>query len=264
MERIAAAGSLARRTSCPYEVWAGVVLLMILLFTCLSPNVAQAQEENRAGLVIVHGDGSVVQQCVAFTEESISGYELLQRAGAALSVEAGGFGATVCSIDGEGCSYPAESCFCQCQSSPCIYWSYWRRQPDGPWRYQPLGAGNTQVRDGDVEGWHWAAGTRSSAVEPPAVRFEDICAPEAQAASATEDAVDAVDSAAVQASVETPTAAAAQPAPALTATAAGDTTAAEPGVDQAGVDLRSLWGVLAAVVILPAAVLLMWALMRRK
>lgn len=251
----------------------GVALLMILLFACLSPSVARAQEEdNRAGLVIVHGDGSVMQQCVAFAEESVSGYDLLTRAGAALSVEAGGFGATVCSIDGEGCSYPAESCFCQCQSSPCIYWSYWRQQPGGDWRYQPLGAGNTQVRDGDVEGWRWAAGTRSNAVEPPAVRFEDICAATAQTTgAATGAATGAVDSTPVQASSQTPSAAVQAAASVVSTTLAGTPSAAAENIvaygpedEQVGMFGGALWLLLAAVLLLPAAVLLVWAQVRRK
>ena len=248
---------------------ASAVILMILLLVFLPQPVRAQEGDNRAGLVIVHGDGSVVQQCVAFTEESISGYELLQRGGAALSVEAGGFGATVCSIDGEGCSYPAESCFCQCQSSPCIYWSYWRQQAEGAWRYQPLGAGNTQVRDGDVEAWRWAAGTRSSAVEPPAVRFDDICAPEMQTAGAAQTA-DTTDSAGGQVSIETPIAAAQTGASAVSTTltaapplAADTVVAYGPEDEQVGM-FGGLGILLAAVVILPAAVLLVWALMRRK
>jgi chemotaxis protein CheC len=50
-------------------------------------------------------------------------------------------GATICRIDGEGCNFPTESCFCQCQGSPCIYWSYWRLT-EGEWRYSNIGAGN--------------------------------------------------------------------------------------------------------------------------
>ena len=82
--------------------WLGLALVVLLL-----PAGASAQEGNRAGLIVVHGDGRVVRQCVTFAEERISGYELLQRGNLPFSVEAGGFGATVCSIDGEGCNYPA-------------------------------------------------------------------------------------------------------------------------------------------------------------
>lgn len=243
----------------------GFALLLALLF----PATLHAQDASRAGLVIIHGDGSVTQQCVPFAEESISGYELLQRAGAALSVEAGGMGATVCSIDGEGCSYPAESCFCQCQSSPCVYWSYWRLEAEGGWRYQPLGAGNTQVRNGDVEAWRWAAGTRQDAPAPPAVRFAEICTLEAQVTRTADGAADgATDGAAAQMSGDT-SAAGVQPAGSAAATATTATSAAtsgmvEPEDEQVGMWLGGLWLVLGAVLLLPVAGLLIWARLRRR
>lgn len=246
-----------------------LTLSLCLLLALLLPQPARAQEgDNRAGLVIVHGDGRVVQQCVAFAEESITGYELLQRAGAALNIEAGGFGATVCSINGEGCSYPAETCFCRCQGSPCVYWSYWQLQPEGGWRYRPLGASNTQVRNGDVDGWQWAAGTREKIAEPPAVSFADICAPQAQAATDVTEITEAVEThGAAQSATETVTEQAME-TPAATPTgapgAAAEPVAAGAGVEQVGVGVDSLWAVPAAAVILPAAVIVIWALVRRR
>lgn len=152
------------------------IAMLASLPVLLNATPVQAQDGARAGVIVVHGDGSVTQQCVRFDEESISGYELLTRAGLALGVEASSTGATICSIDGEGCNFPQESCFCRCQSSPCVYWSYWRLQ-EGGWLYQNLGAGNTRVRDGDVEGWRWSEGTVKDAPEPPLVGFDQICAP---------------------------------------------------------------------------------------
>lgn len=133
-----------------------------------------AQEEQRAGLVIVHGDGSVATRCITFAGESISGAELLARSGFDLSIEASSMGATICRIDGEGCTFPGEACFCQCQGSPCIYWSYWRLD-EGEWRYSNLGAGNTVVRAGDVDGWRWGQGAIDKAEAPPALTFQEIC-----------------------------------------------------------------------------------------
>lgn len=163
---------------------------------------AAAQGDARAGLVIAHGDGRVVTQCVALGSESISGAELLVRSGMDLSMEAGGIGATICRIDGEGCDYPGESCFCECQGSPCIYWSYWRLDGD-EWIYSNAGAANTRVRDGDVEGWSWGPGTVEKAQEPPYYPFADLCAdeiepiaaavePTGEAQVGTEDAATAV------------------------------------------------------------------------
>lgn len=158
---------------------------LVLLLLCAE--TASAQEEQRAGLVVVHGDGRVVTQCVAFAETTISGADLLARSALDVAVEASGMGATVCRLDGEGCDFPAESCFCQCQGSPCIYWSYWRLN-NGEWQYSNGGAGNTTVQDGAVEGWRWGLGTVEAAAPPPDVAFADICdvqeAPAAQTAPA--------------------------------------------------------------------------------
>jgi len=146
------------------------------ILALLAPLSTIAQVEQRAGLVIVHGDGSVVTQCIAFDAPSLSGAELLVRSGLDLAMEAGAMGAAICRIDGEGCNFPQETCFCQCESTPCRYWSYWRLQ-EGRWVYSNLGAGNTTVRNGDVEGWRWGVGTAQTAEPPPLLAFEDICAP---------------------------------------------------------------------------------------
>lgn len=264
-----------RLTHCRAGRAAALLLAVLLLAAAVLaawPAAASAQDESRAGLVVVHGDGSVVQQCVTFVEESISGYELLRRAGLDLKVEAGGFGTTVCSIAGEGCSFPAESCFCRCQGSPCVYWSYWRRQPSGEWFYQVLGAGNTQVKDGDVEGWRWAAGTTRTAQEPPAVRFEDICAaPETDMTLAAGAAVTGAvpptanepmteEAAAARSALSTTEAVAA----ADQASAAGGQVALAAGETSLQSPVRLVWFVLIGVVVAPVAMLAVWALLRRK
>ena len=151
-----------------------LIFLIAVAALLLVAAPAAAQDDHRAGLVIVHGDGSVTTQCVAFAEESITGAELLARSGLDLAVEASSMGATICRLDGEGCDFPAETCFCQCQGSPCVYWSYWRRT-DGAWLYSNAGAANTTVRDGAVEGWRWGLGTVDKAEAPPAITFADIC-----------------------------------------------------------------------------------------
>src|SRR5689334_6161347 len=38
-----------------------------------------AAHRNRAGLVVVHGNGSVETKCVGFNEPSIAGYQLVER-----------------------------------------------------------------------------------------------------------------------------------------------------------------------------------------
>ena len=144
----------------------GTALAVILAL----PAYAQQPGSNRAGVVVVHGDGSVARACVSFPEESISGAELLRRAGLEISLTAyGGLGYGVCQIEEEGC--PGDDCFCQCKGSPCAYWVYSHRRPDGSWAVSGVGASRWQVHDGDVDGWVWGDG----ATAPPTVVFEDVC-----------------------------------------------------------------------------------------
>jgi hypothetical protein len=122
-------------------------------------------------LVVVHGDGSVVNVCIAFAEEGISGAELLRRSGLEVTFDAyGGLGYGVCAISDEGCG-AGQDCFCQCRGSPCAYWVYSHRRPDGSWAISGTGASGWQVRDGDVDGWVWGDGSTA----PPVVTFEQVC-----------------------------------------------------------------------------------------
>jgi hypothetical protein len=146
-----------------------------------APVFAQGDEPatNRAGLVVVFDDGSVANRCVGFGEESISGYDLLVHGGFAPRSEVTSMGASICSLDGQGCG-EGEDCFCQCLSSPCIYWTYWQQLPEG-WRYSNAGPATVQVRDGDVQGWVWGESRPNAAAEsaPPELTFADICAADA-------------------------------------------------------------------------------------
>lgn len=163
--------------------WAASVLLALAFFALLEGGPpAAAQEPSRAGVVVQHGDGTVRAACVLFDEPEISGAELLRRSGLDVVMAVEG-GLMVCSIAGEGCQYPQEPCFCQCQGQgPCTYWSYWHLDPrQGRWVYSSLGAGAYRVRNGDVDGWRWGSGTPGQAAAPPVLTFEEVCGDEAAA-----------------------------------------------------------------------------------
>lgn len=151
-------------------------LALFLLSATDSPGLVFADEPNRAGLVVQFGDGQIETRCLTLESDEISGADLLIRSGLDLVVDASsGMGITVCQIEGEGCTYPAEPCFCQCMGGgECAYWNYFYRDPgaDG-WTYSPLGAILRKVKPGSVEGWVWAGGDT-----PPAdgLTFESICA----------------------------------------------------------------------------------------
>src|SRR5512133_1764736 len=120
-------------------------LLSLLLLT-VSVRPARAQTvgpgaggagTQRAGLVVRFADGKVQTACVSFAEPSLSGEQLLQRSGFKTIVDSGG---AICSINDQGCRYPAEDCFCHCTGSQCEYWAYYLRQGSA-WEYSQTGAG---------------------------------------------------------------------------------------------------------------------------
>jgi len=117
---------------------------------------------NYAGLVVRHGDGSVITRCIAFEESSISGVELLYRSGLSVDVSSSGYGISVYGIDGEG---TAED-----WSSGRASWSYWHLR--GSWVFSPVGASSYNIKHGDVDGWAW--GSQTSPVVPPVVTFDQI------------------------------------------------------------------------------------------
>ncbi len=144
--------------------WIAVILSLVL---GLAP--ANAQTQNRAGLIIQFGDGRVAAHCVPFGEPSITGLDLLARSGQSIVIESGGLGVAVCAMGGEGCAYPAQPCFCQCQGASCAYWNY-LHLIDGVWQYSPVGASSYTITDGAVDGWAW--GDR---VTPPLYTIDQIC-----------------------------------------------------------------------------------------
>lgn len=123
---------------------------------CTNASTAGAAAHH-AGLAVIFEGGRTETYCIEFSEDEINGADLLQRSGLEVVFSSGsGFGAGICKIEGTGCSDPGD-CFCQCRGASCAYWSYWTLH-DGAWRYQPLGASQRQVHDGDVDAWVWGNG----------------------------------------------------------------------------------------------------------
>lgn len=133
-----------------------MVLLAALAWLALLPGTMlhaapPVQESNAATIVVQEYKGDIVVHQVAFTPTTISGIEALHRAGVPIeSTDAG----LVCRIGDVGC--PADDCFCKCPlgGEECFYWAYhyW----DGAaWSFYEIGATQSEVRDGAVEGWSW-------------------------------------------------------------------------------------------------------------
>lgn len=156
--------------------------LLALAMLCLALLLSQfgtaiAQEPNKVALVVDFGDGRYVTRCVEFVEDEITGEEVLKRSGLNVIFEYSSTGAAVCKIEDVGCDFPSEPCFCDCQGSDCVYWSYWYVE-NGKWVYASEGAAGRTVRDGDMEGWAWGSGAvGTSGRQPVWMPFLNICVP---------------------------------------------------------------------------------------
>ena len=148
---------------------ASLILPLLILLCSVTPAAAQSEGPNRAGLVVVHGDGSVTTRCVSFAEPEISGMNLLQSSGLVWQTTNGPMGSAVCTLDGEGCT-PSD-CFCQCKQAPCAYWNYFTGNGDGSWTYSGVGVAARVLKNGDIDGWVWGDGSAG----PSFLTFETIC-----------------------------------------------------------------------------------------
>lgn len=154
-------------------------LLLPLLGAALAAGAGVARADGEAGLYIDYGNGRVETYCIAFEGESITGQELLERAG----VEVNQFSGMVCAIDGVGCRHQGnfKSCHCQCEDlSNCTYWAYFVQRNDGGWVTSPLGFLSQVARDGDMHAWVWAVGTTGRAPPPPPMTFASVCGERAE------------------------------------------------------------------------------------
>jgi iron complex transport system substrate-binding protein len=159
----------------------GVVALVAAVLAFAVPPLA-AQEgagSIQVGVVVQGADGQPQTFCVNLSDDRQTGLDALQATGLPIAVESGTMGTTVCQIAQDGCTPPAEHCFCQCESgSACAYWSYFHLNQQGNWQYSPTGAAGYQLAQGGVDGWWWRDSARPDAAPLPAISFDQICQPQ--------------------------------------------------------------------------------------
>jgi hypothetical protein len=135
------------------------------------PLCADAAAAHHATVVVSHldhGYASPVRVCVGFTEESITGHQLLDRSGIQFGLNANpGLGSEVCQVDHEPATYDPNNCLRAGQP----YWSVWQAPYRGAWTYTRYGIDGVTIRDGDAEGFRF--GQNPGAPDPPGT----ICPP---------------------------------------------------------------------------------------
>jgi hypothetical protein len=156
-------------------LWLGAATAAALTAALLSFRPAHAAIHH-AALIIQHASGSVITRCVAFAEDQITGLQLVERSGVQYESQGfGSMGSAMCQLDREPSSAPS-GCF---GSGP--YWQYFHRGSGG-WQRSAFGASSSALRDGDMDGWRYAAGANQA---PGNVAFASVCGAPAPPTAAT-------------------------------------------------------------------------------
>lgn len=141
--------------------------------------------QNRSGLMVQYGDGSIETACVTWEGGlALTAEELLARSGLEVQIGEHDYGGSaVCKIGKDGCALDAgETCYCAYDSNSDtsrLWLAYQLR--DGVWHDPwPPYVSRRNVYDGDVEAWVWGypgGVDRHDATRPAQVlSFEQICA----------------------------------------------------------------------------------------
>jgi hypothetical protein len=142
---------------------------LLVLAVLLGALPAQAA---KAGIVVDLGNGNVITECVKFHAPTITAFDLLQLSGLEFTFQNfGSLGAAICSIDGAGCQFPAEACFCQCTGTgPCNFFGFYKLQ-NGQFVFSDVGVSSSVLRNKDVIAFSFG----ENATAPAPVSIQDIC-----------------------------------------------------------------------------------------
>jgi hypothetical protein len=133
-----------------------------------APLCAHAASAYHAAIVVEHGNGQVVRQCVAFGSATMTALALLQASGIENKTEAyGGLGEAVCQIDNEPVQYT------QCLPASGSYWVFFISRGGGAWTNSSQGISNATVGDGDAVGFRYDP---LAGADPPPVSPAGTCA----------------------------------------------------------------------------------------
>lgn len=126
---------------------AGLGLALLLLLGVAAARADDPGSPAHGHVIVQFGDRELAARAIAFAAPA-SGLHALELSGLEVITTSTDYGPVVCSIEGVGC--PADNCFCD----PDRFWNYnyW----DGAaWQGYSVGAGESTLNDGAIEGWRW-------------------------------------------------------------------------------------------------------------
>lgn len=141
--------------------------MWVVLFALFVLFPAAGWSANWAGLVIQDSTGELITRCVEFSEDSITGEELLKRSGFKIKLNQTDFGAAVCYLHNDGMTEEG-ACF----SHPLGYfWNFFELK-NGEWSEAEVGISAYNVSHGNVLGFAFGAWGE---VQLPALTGMDLC-----------------------------------------------------------------------------------------
>jgi hypothetical protein len=146
-----------------------VALASLVLGTGLIAKPADAGV-GKAGVVVVHGDGSVETECVKLTRAQVSGFKLLKLSSFEFTAARFDFGRAVCWLDGEGVN-TSDPGSCLPSSGPS--WSYFTQEKGGAPVSSEIGPDDRVVTRGDVDYWVFDEFPQPT---PSTLTVREICA----------------------------------------------------------------------------------------
>ena len=123
----------------------------------------------KAGVVVIHGDGSVKTECVKLTKAQISGFKLLKLSSFDFTAARFSFGRAVCWLDGEGENTTDPG---TCFPSDGPNWAYFTQDKGGSPASSEVGPDDRTVTRGAVD--YWEFGTFPPPT-PSKLTLRDIC-----------------------------------------------------------------------------------------
>ena len=145
-----------------------VAVVSVLLGTGIVAKPAEAGF-GKAGVVVVHGDGSVKTECVKLTKAQISGFRLLKLSSFEFTAARFGFGRAICWLDGEGVNTTDPS---QCLPPSGATWNYFTQERGGSPVASEVGPDDRTVTRGDVDYWTF---DEYPAATPSKLTLREIC-----------------------------------------------------------------------------------------
>jgi hypothetical protein len=125
----------------------GLALAFLFGLSVVSASPADPSDPAHGYVIVQFDDHNLVARAITFTAP-ISGLHALELSGLEVITANYTFGTAVCSIGGVGC--PADDCFC----GGSTYWGY-KYWEGSAWQDYMVGAGDSLLNDGAIEGWRW-------------------------------------------------------------------------------------------------------------